>query len=862
MSTKKKKATGDFDVLGEAHLPGELFPDLGDNYGLDGFPDMEYGGAVLDQLFDESELSGVPDGVTGRDPGKMSDNEFFEDGTSQMDPEPDLVPGDKPDAAWFAEEGDGQDGMQLDEAMKEAGLNDLDWLELNEQDPDRLPETPTSIPELEEAWGVDRRTDGFELQGNTQDLEEVRYREAVANPRAPSYRLSTEELGRVVRKAMRRSAMGHPLKEILVEAAKALGDEAHRVRQAMELVKNDHGLAGNVFIRAAAYPGLHQGKDWSQHLRRAKSARYILVDAKTLKGSSFIQGGRCTVTKKQAVLEVPWDDAFQHYKPVLTGSGYKVANGDPRRCLQAAFRSSPEPLARPSSQLPHHVAPADRVSTEEAKRRFAAEPRPERQVIDKAAARAAEERKAAWVRVNTWVEAGLVPLDEAMSVVNTGVDGPTLLHRVAALVVRSKGASAFSGLPNDARPPRATKAEVQAALASWKPPKAIDVAHRQEKAARQQAVETLERWGRAGFLSSAQVEQIRGTNLPATAMLRVASKFVLSPREAGTYTGVRNDRRVSAERDPAALKAGLDQNVAERVAAQQRIDELARDKRAQTTRAARKISAAEALVAEVKKAIDRGVRGAPLRDFIRRTIPAEHRNLAAKTLLPLLQKTGAHLDTPKESRQYQGASFQPHQGRTASEAPTPRPKEADAAVQYCKEAMHEGVAGTELDSLLRAKFSTAVLKAAARRIKQARAEHEGGAGFMYVEANTYASTTGTKGCEEGGLRHRANRLRFVVAMDRCGSCALATRRSNGSRVCRVYNKELITAADMPDEMKNLRLANIEAAEMTEEERTASYFAPTYDPGEFDLSNNPLNDIKANKKAKHEEVNFTFGGIEF
>ena len=53
-------------------------------------------------------------------------------------------------------------GLDFTDFMREAGLQDLSWLEMVEQDPERLPkntEMDTAIPELEEAWGVERRTE-------------------------------------------------------------------------------------------------------------------------------------------------------------------------------------------------------------------------------------------------------------------------------------------------------------------------------------------------------------------------------------------------------------------------------------------------------------------------------------------------------------------------------------------------------------------------------------------------------------------------------------------------------------------------------------------------------------------------------
>jgi hypothetical protein len=870
-----KKSNNQLDVLGEAHLPADLVtPTDGSNFGLDGFPQLDYNSGLLDQFFDETMLAELPEGEHARDPGKMSDEEFFQDvGGSIQDPDNHLVSDDEPDAAWFADDDGVEGGMHLGDYVKSGGIQDLSWLDLNEQDADRLPKSPTNtaIPELEEAWGTERRTDGFSLSANAQDLDELKYWESTQgggdnffsdDPAPPSFHYSSDDLSRVLRKAMRRSAASYPLKEIFREAAESLEHEAHRIAGAMTQIKEEHGLTGKVFIRASAYPGLYRGKDWSKSLKKAKFARYVIVDKRTLEGSTFIQRGVCTITGKKAVLEVPWEAAYKMYKPHLEGAGRKVATGDPRLALRRAFRSTPEQLARPSTHLPKHVTPSERVSSDEAARQLAAVST-KREVITYTSKRAAQSRAAAWRRINAWIESGLIPRERAMSVVGDDVTGAMLLHRVAALIVQTKGAAVFSGLPNDVRPLPATKDQVKAALAGWTPPPAIDITHRAKDAASRQVLSTLTRWVRAGFLTRDQASKIAKANVSPESKLKAASKLITSSRAATDYSGVVNDRRVAPENDPRALRAALDKAQADKRAMQARINELASNKRADTTRAAKKIKAAKDLVAVIEGAIGRGVRGAPLRDLIRRTIPKSQMKLAGRFLVPLLERTKAHKDTPKTARTYQGAAMRPHQAtRTASTAPAPRKKEAADAVRFCKMAMHQGLVGNNLTRALKAKFAPGVLTAAKTRLNKLRKAHEGGAGHIYVDASAYATKTGTKGCERGGAKHRSDGTHFVLAMERCGGCALAALKSDGSVVCRNYNKEVLGASEVPEEVKGLMRANVAEASMSEGEKTASMFAPSYDPDEFNLSNSPLNDIDFHKEADDEDVSFSFGGMEF
>lgn len=653
----KKKAT--IDMLGDAQIPADLLtPTEGSNWGIGGYPDVEYGAGALEAFF-PGDTSGLP----GSDTATAGDASFFMD-----DDGPDLVSLESsPDAAWFANEADDMPGLDFSdtEIMKEGSLSDLSWLELHEQDEDRLPQNPVNlgIPELEEAWGANRRTDGFNLHSHNKDLNEVRYRQAVESPTKPNYRFSASDLMHVVQRAMRRSAVGHPLNEILREAAETLGDEAYRAKQAMQILQEEHGLLGKVFIRASAYPGYEQGK-WTEQLRKMGSARYIVVDKRTLTGSVTVQDGRCTVTKKRAVLEVPWGEALQFYRPALERLGRKVASGDPKAALRAALNESPK-VERQATAFPRHVTPSERISAADAKRQLAATEASAPKVVDPKVAHEQSNRQKAARRIESWVRAGMLAATEARTILASNESGEKMLRQAATRILRTKGASAFSGTTNEAARPRvASEQEARTTLAAIKPP-------------------------------------------------------------------------------------------------------------------------------------------------------------------------------------------------------TPINKMASVMVTYAKRAMSEGTVGRALDDLLSVRFAASVREAARDALAAVRRDHEGGSGFVYVDASAYASDAGVTGCERGALRHRANQLKFVMAMDRCASCTLAASRADGSRVCRQYNKTLVTAADLPDEMSTIRRMNIRSASLPDQEATASYFAPTYDPHEYDLRNASFEDVAIDAAPEHEVMgDIFFGGMEF
>ena len=220
-----KKTT--IQLHSNSHIPTDLLVStLGDNYGLDGFEDMEYGVGTLEGVLN-----------------------------------PDLLP---PPALPVGLNKGAE--MDLSGVMEDtAGLADLDWLADAAQDPDRLPDNPVdlSIPELENAWGVDRRTDGGRVEA--RDLGRARYEDAIEANIGAEPRLSPFDMEAIVVRAMRRSAMGHILDDILIEARAKGGSDAHRIEKALRMVADEHGLAGNVFIRSAAFPATTRGKDAYKH---------------------------------------------------------------------------------------------------------------------------------------------------------------------------------------------------------------------------------------------------------------------------------------------------------------------------------------------------------------------------------------------------------------------------------------------------------------------------------------------------------------------------------------------------------------------------------------------------------------------
>lgn len=617
------------DVLGSTYFPEELTAmPTGSNFGIGEFQ-FDNSAGSMSARFDAGGGSGLPEGLDGAITASLGR------------------------------------AIDLGDIMRESSIQDLSWLEVSEQDLDRLPKNPffEAVPELEEAWGMNRRTDGVNLQANNLDLDRIRYEESLkeANDK-PRWKHDSADLARVIRRAMRRSAAGVNLDAILKEAAEALGDEAVRIRPAMLKVKDEHGLAGNVFIRAAAYPGYTQGK-WKDEIRKsASNAKFIIVTPREMKLSTTIQNGWCMVTGKRAVTEVPWNAALAHYGPILRAAGHKVAGSDPKAALRAAFLSAPKALDKVAEFKPTHIAPADRISSADALSEVQSF-NGERQVVT--AAHADRRRKKAAAQIGKWVSNGLLAKDKALSLIRDYGEDPYKL--------------------------------VQAALA-----------------------------------------------------------VVKAGKEAAAYSGVENDTRMEAS------------------------------------------SIEEARIAL------------------------------------------ASVEDPK----------------------VPMHPETRGVLRWARKAMSEGAAGQELDWLIERRFAPSTIKRAQEALDELRAAHEGGAGFAYVDAKGYASKSGTTGCDEGALKHRANQIKNVLAMDRCAGCAFRAERKDGTSKCQKYAKSLITPADFPAGMRNYRQAMIRQANLGDAEATNELFSrPGYDPTEFNLTASEMNDFEIEPEHNTERIaEILFGGM--
>lgn len=347
-------------------------------------------------------------------------------------------------------------------------ITDLSWLSDATQDPERLPSLDTNqvIPELVEAWGT--RTDGLQRIEAT-DLSEINAREA-AESDEPNWKFTNEQLRSVLAGAMRRSAAGISLAQIKQEVIQLLGHEAVRLATPMRAVENEHGLVGNVYVRASAYPGLIHGK-WAKHIKKThKSARYLIAcgNCDACKGG---EAGSCACNAKlglKSVAKINWDYAYKHYAKLLEATGRLDRTAtvkDKRLTLKQAFsRREAAPTQAIEQVFPTHKAPVERVSKQEAREALAALKATEREVLTNDSLTVAAKRKRVAGRLGHLVKASLLSLGEAKKLMASKTHPDAILKKAQRIITARHTTSEYTG---DGRLPKmASDSESVEALAA------------------------------------------------------------------------------------------------------------------------------------------------------------------------------------------------------------------------------------------------------------------------------------------------------------------------------------------------------------------------------------------------------------
>lgn len=306
---------------------------------------------------------------------------------------------------------------------------DHSWLENVEPDPRSIPKNPYvgMLEALQEAWGTGKHTNGLRLVPNKGPVR----KDWNGFDPGPHSWLPQDQIKKVAMLASRQSHMGKSWEAIESDLKEAFGPGYSRVASELQPVKDDHGLAGKVFIREASFPGILNGK-FDKVLSKLASARYVLVEPT----SKYVHLQR--VKSLDVVTEVPWVEACKHYLPRLKSAGVKVASDtkSPKEMLRAAFLSTPTRTTK-ETMFQTHKSPSEQITLEEAKSRLASHVPVVETFKDPSKIQWELARKKTAGVLTRWVREGVLAKDVAHRLMASYSDADTILSAASELIRQS-----------------------------------------------------------------------------------------------------------------------------------------------------------------------------------------------------------------------------------------------------------------------------------------------------------------------------------------------------------------------------------------------------------------------------------------
>lgn len=406
-----------------SRMPDELNENWGRNWLMDGFwHDMEYGEGI-----DENGPSTPEPQPSTRGVALLPGTVLMGNAPRAVDETPDYI------------EAEGTIDLQGLGIVASGELVDHGWLEDVYQDPERLPKQPVDrgLRELSKEWA--NRMEG------PQRIE-MRERVPVV-PRILDERLD-EKLTGVVRSAMRRSAAGESFEVVRDAVVAALGPAASLVEQPLRAIAAEHGLVGNVYVRASAYPGLLAGK-WSRALAKAARKAKYLVGCEDCSECACALG----VRRVDSPSDIDWEETYAAYAPNLAATGQlgKASSGDKRVILRRAFLANSNLPRTSGASLPTEPR-APRATREEARAALLRASETGREVVSEP--RIASHAEQRFVHaVDALVAAKLLSEDEANHLRNASVPLAGRVAHAKRLAGRVR-VGTFTG--HRVRDPRAT----------------------------------------------------------------------------------------------------------------------------------------------------------------------------------------------------------------------------------------------------------------------------------------------------------------------------------------------------------------------------------------------------------------------
>jgi hypothetical protein len=796
-----------------SNLPSGPF-DLGagSSYGMDTLtPLLEREEGILDhaRLPEAKGLSGLPDGIisppdTGSSvPDAVTDVEHIVLGNLNED----IFGGDSPRTAnvyWFEGEAVEDPDSVTGGTSQTPSLTDLTWLQEAEQDPARLPKKPNIVSDLVEQWGVGRRTDGVHF-----------YNDKIQEP--VKSKLPIISVPDLARSAIRIIASG--------------GDASEQLNQLPANIKNavqsEIGLNGKVYIRADAYPKCDSGR-WSESIQKTASSAEYIIQKSACAGCVRNNQGTCGSFQKRLVAEVPWDSAYKKYanRLKIAGKVLPEGNNNPRETLKKAFLA-PSISNRPVTAFP--VVSVAEISAQEASKQLR-ELKREAEVISKVAIEYKSRKNALQQKLEKWVDGRYITLSQMKGLLESKAD-PTAIMKVAAHLADANMVQSgkYSNPEGLVKTSTLTHDEAWSLLKEAEDRTLKDNNSLKTKVASQTKA-YIKKFASSGLITPKEAEALLSnpsikdalTKLSSIVSTKLSSKADLrgNPDKIGSYSGVGLSKKVPSSPSNQQISEYMGEKI---------ISDKTRDEKVKLYIHTKQASAAHNYLNQLKNA------GVLSEDSIKTLDLNAPSDVLLSKVADLINKTNLN----KKAFSYQESNKNLYSGdgldtlfgsdysepdldsalsslQSSQRTIYASPNEIRGVLKWAVEHMHSGSMGKELDTLLSTRFAPGLLKAASGLLNLEREKHEGLAGVVYIDASHYATSSGTTGCDKGGLIHRASSIKHVLKMERCASCVF----KNANNTCQKYNKTLVSKAPVsnPEEYQKemIRQANSSDQEQTQQ----------------------------------------------
>jgi hypothetical protein len=572
--------------------------------------------------------------------------------------------------------------------------------------------------------------------------------------------------------------------------------------------------------------------------------------------------------QKRLVAEVPWDIAYKKYATRLKTAGHNLPSttNNPKEALKKAFISGPVTSHRETSFPIHKV---EEISSQEAIQKLASLKK-EAELISKISIEHRNRKIALQQKLEKWVDGRYITLSQMQTLLSSQADPSSIMKVASHIADANMVQSGKYTNPEGMRP-----VSVLSHAEAWGMLREAEVNTKSENKALkdrvvQQAKSYITKFAKNGLITKKQADELLGMSSLKESVTKLASlvstqlssksKVVGSSVKVSNYSGIgvqKSQPQVTAEQ---AKKLILSKAAADK----ERNDRVGLYIHSKQANAAlnyvNKLRDAGVISDADIKTLDLNSSSSILLDKVANIVNTN--NLNKKNIGYKTSKTANYSGEGIDS--LFGSSYEePDLESAISQLQGTKstafvsPIEIKGVLKWASEQMHEGTMGRELDSLLQARFSPQLLKAASDLITLEREKHEGLAGVLYVDAAHYASPSGVTGCEKGAMRHRASAVKNVLAMSRCASCVF----KNANNTCQKYNKALVSKPPV-ENSKDYQAEMIRLANASDQENTQALFSQNNVIEEFQLQKDAA-DLELEQSPEYQSLEgVVFGDFDF